>query len=253
MWFGRRKVNTLPGHWHRRSANSASITSLAIQWRRLGAGMQRLASAVPQLQHECIGGNQQNKRFSKTSRLSPISLHFPIKTTAYGSVYNLDICLRKMWMAGATRTSARKKRTVCWRRDMRRSIPIMQGGGPTSKWPLIQTNLFAVTNLSLVLSLFQMRLACNNAGRWDQALIAARVTSGARYPRPAQLLRFLKPCKCACVKNSASVRAFVATNNPSCPQKGVLLTKEERKSTVQWTMKFHRKKHRWEALGRGLQ
>ena len=34
------------------SVNSASITSLAIQRRRLGAGMQRLASAVPQLQHE---------------------------------------------------------------------------------------------------------------------------------------------------------------------------------------------------------
>ena len=38
-------------HWQLRSANSASITSLAIQRRRLGAGKQHLASAVPQLQH----------------------------------------------------------------------------------------------------------------------------------------------------------------------------------------------------------
>ena len=34
-------------HWHLQSANSASITLLDIQSRRLGAGMQCLASAVP--------------------------------------------------------------------------------------------------------------------------------------------------------------------------------------------------------------
>ena len=55
-------------HWHLRSVNLTSITSLAFQWRRLGAGMQRLASAVPQLQHERGGAYWQTKAF-QTSRL----------------------------------------------------------------------------------------------------------------------------------------------------------------------------------------
>ena len=50
-------------HWHLRSANSASITSLAIQWRHLGAGMQCLASAVPQLQRGHGGAYRQTKAF----------------------------------------------------------------------------------------------------------------------------------------------------------------------------------------------
>ena len=50
-------------HWHLRSANSALITSLAIHSRRLGVGMQYLASAVPQLQHERSGAYQQTKAF----------------------------------------------------------------------------------------------------------------------------------------------------------------------------------------------
>ena len=67
-------------------ANSASITSLAIQWRRLGAGMQRLAFAVPKLQHERGGAYRQTKAF-QTSRLSTNSHLFSNKTTTYGSVY----------------------------------------------------------------------------------------------------------------------------------------------------------------------
>ena len=75
-------------HWHLRSVNSASITSLAIQWRRVGAGMRmtRLASAVPQLQHERGGAYRQTKAF-QTSGLSPNSHLFPNKTTTCGSVY----------------------------------------------------------------------------------------------------------------------------------------------------------------------
>ena len=72
-------------HWQLRSANSASITSPAIQRRRLGAGMQRLASAVPQLQHERGGAYWQTKAF-QTSRLSPNSHLFPNKVTNCGSV-----------------------------------------------------------------------------------------------------------------------------------------------------------------------
>ena len=84
-------------HWHLRSANSAPITSLAIQWRHLGAGMQRLGSAVTKLQHERGEAYRQTTAF-QTSR-HQISHLFPNKTTtyAYGSVYR-DICLQKVWM-----------------------------------------------------------------------------------------------------------------------------------------------------------
>ena len=46
--FGRRTVASSECEL---SVDHITIT-LAIQWRRLGAGVQRLASAVPQLQHE---------------------------------------------------------------------------------------------------------------------------------------------------------------------------------------------------------
>ena len=46
--FGRRKVASVECEL---SVDHITIT-LAIQWRRLGAGMQRLASAGPQLQRE---------------------------------------------------------------------------------------------------------------------------------------------------------------------------------------------------------
>ena len=73
-------------HWHLRSAKSASITLLAIQRRRLGVDMQRLASSVPQLQHEGGGAYWQTKAL-QTSRLSPNSHLFPNQTTTCGSVY----------------------------------------------------------------------------------------------------------------------------------------------------------------------
>ena len=65
-----------------RSANSASITSPS-HWPssgRLGAGMQRLASAGPQLQHERGGAYWQTKAL-QTSRLSPNSHLFPNRAT----------------------------------------------------------------------------------------------------------------------------------------------------------------------------
>ena len=46
--FGRRKVASAKC---KLSVDHITIT-LAIQWRHLGAGMQRLASTGPQLQHE---------------------------------------------------------------------------------------------------------------------------------------------------------------------------------------------------------
>ena len=82
----KKKICSVDERWHLRSANSASITlitiTLAIQWRRLGAGMQRLASAGPRLQHERGGAYWQTKAL-QTSRLSPIanSHLFPNRAT----------------------------------------------------------------------------------------------------------------------------------------------------------------------------
>ena len=49
--LGRRKVASAECEL---SVDDITIT-LANQWRRLAAGVQRLASAGPQLQHECGG------------------------------------------------------------------------------------------------------------------------------------------------------------------------------------------------------
>ena len=56
------------------------ITITLAMWRRLGAGMQRLTSAGPQLQHECGGAYWQTKAL-QTSRLSPNSHLFPNRAT----------------------------------------------------------------------------------------------------------------------------------------------------------------------------
>ena len=77
-----KKICSVDERWHLRSANSASITSPS-HWPssgRLGAGMQRLASAGPQLQHERGGAYWQTKA-SQTSRLSPNSHLFPNRAT----------------------------------------------------------------------------------------------------------------------------------------------------------------------------
>ena len=69
-------------------------------------GMQRLASAVPQLQHVRGGAYLQTKAF-QTSRLLPNFHLFPNKTTTYGSVYPVDTRLQKVWMV--TQAGARHK------------------------------------------------------------------------------------------------------------------------------------------------
>ena len=74
--FGRRKVAFVECEL---SVDHITIT-LAIQWRRLGAGMQRLASAGPQLQHERGGAYWQTKAL-QTSRLSPNSHLFLKRAT----------------------------------------------------------------------------------------------------------------------------------------------------------------------------
>ena len=73
-----KKICSVDERWHAEcelSVDHITIT-LAIRWRRLGAGMQRLASAEPQLQHERGGAYWQTKAL-QTSRLSPNSHLFP--------------------------------------------------------------------------------------------------------------------------------------------------------------------------------
>ena len=70
-----RSVDERSPHWHMWSANSASITSPSHwpssrnQWKRLGADMEFLASAVPQLQHKCGGAYRQTKAFQTSNRV----------------------------------------------------------------------------------------------------------------------------------------------------------------------------------------
>ena len=80
-----KKIRSVDERWHLRSANSASITSPShVHWRGdvwvPGAGMQHLASAGPQLQHERGGAYWQTKAL-QTSRLSPNSHLFPNRAT----------------------------------------------------------------------------------------------------------------------------------------------------------------------------
>ena len=69
--FGRRKINTLTSAECELSVDHITIT-LAIQWRRLGAGMQCLASAVPQLQHERILANKGFSNLAIVTKFSPL-------------------------------------------------------------------------------------------------------------------------------------------------------------------------------------
>ena len=100
--FGRRKVACAECE-----LDHITIT-LAIQWRRLGAGVQRLASAGPQLQHERGGAYWQTKA-SQTSRLSPNSHLFPNRATTAKRRPAVLSTVRKVWMVSSMRAGARKR------------------------------------------------------------------------------------------------------------------------------------------------
>ena len=74
--FGRRKVASAECEL---SVDHITVTC-TLAWRRLGAGMQHLASAGPQLQHERGGAYWQTKAL-QTSRLSSNSHLFPNRAT----------------------------------------------------------------------------------------------------------------------------------------------------------------------------
>ena len=98
-------------------------------WRRLVAGMQRLASAGPQLQHERGGAYRQTKAL-QTSRLSPNSHLFPNCATTAKRRPAVLSAVRKVWMVRSTGAGARKlfERIVRRRRDMQRLIPYRTRG-----------------------------------------------------------------------------------------------------------------------------
>ena len=66
-----------------------------------GAGMQRLASAGPQLQHERGGAYWQTKAL-QTSRLSPNSHLFPNRATTAKRRPAVLSTVRKVWMVRST-------------------------------------------------------------------------------------------------------------------------------------------------------
>ena len=105
------------------SVDHITIT-LAIQRRRLGAGMLCLASAGPQLQHEHGGAYWQAKAL-QTSRLSPNSHLFPNRATMAKRRPAVLSTVRKVWLARSTGAGTRKlfERIVRRRRDMQRKIP----------------------------------------------------------------------------------------------------------------------------------
>ena len=129
-----KKIRSVDEKWRLRSANSASVDHITItltMWRRLGASLQRLASAGPQLQQERGGAYWQTKAL-QTSPLSPNSHLFPNRATtakrrpAVLSTYTV----RKVWMVRSTGAGARKlfERIVRRRRDMERLIPYRTRG-----------------------------------------------------------------------------------------------------------------------------
>ena len=102
--FGRRKVASRSAECEL-SVDHITIT-LAIQWRRLGAGVQRLASAGPQLRHERGGAYWQTKAL-QTSRLSPNSHLFPNRATTAKRRPAVLSTVQKVWMVSSTEAGAR--------------------------------------------------------------------------------------------------------------------------------------------------
>ena len=131
-----KKSNSVDERWHLRSANSASIKSQS-HWpssgdRRLGAGMQRLASAGPPAAATawmwwCILANKGFPNLVIVTKFSPLpELCDNGKTTTCGFVYVRG----KVWMVRSTGVGAHKlfERIVRRRRDVRRLIPYRTRG-----------------------------------------------------------------------------------------------------------------------------
>ena len=131
-----KKIRSVDERWHLRSANvklsvdHITITcTLAVWTWRLGAGMQRFASAGPQLQYERGGAYWQTKAL-QTSRLSPNSHLFPNRATSAKRRPAVLSTVRKVWMVRSTGAGTRKlfERIVRRGRDMQRLIPYRTRG-----------------------------------------------------------------------------------------------------------------------------
>ena len=125
--FGRRKVASAECEL---SVDHITIT-LAIQWRRLGAGMQRLAWAGPPAAATawtwwCILANKGFTNLAIVTKFSPLpELCDNGKTTTCGSVYHAKSVHVRSTGAGARKLF---ERIVRRRRDMQRLIPYRTRG-----------------------------------------------------------------------------------------------------------------------------
>ena len=126
---GWRKVNTLASAECELSVDHITITLAIppIQWRRLGAGMQRLASAVPQLKHKRGGA------YCQTKVLELCDCHQIITSSRTKRRRAVLSTVRKMWMVRSTWAGAHKRfeRVVRRRRAMQRPIPYRTRGTVT--------------------------------------------------------------------------------------------------------------------------
>ena len=216
-----KKICSVDERWHLRSANSASITTPS-HWPssgRLGAGMQRLASAGPQLQHERGGAYWQTKAL-QTSRLSPNSHLFPNRATTAKRRPAVLSTVRKVWMVRSTGAGARKlfERIVPTKRHAETDTIDHAGRWLDQRVAILADQPLCSDELDDQLSIqvffagwsasssFSRSLHATTA-RWDRARAgSARCSArGDRRARPAQLLRFFKFSDCACVKISPSV------------------------------------------------
>ena len=91
--FGRRKVASAQCELN---VDHITITC-TLAWRRLGAGMQHLASAGLQLQHERGGAYWQTEAL-QTSRLLPNSHLFPNRATTAKRRPAVLSTVRKVWI-----------------------------------------------------------------------------------------------------------------------------------------------------------
>ena len=211
--FGRRKVASAECEL---SVDHFTIT-LAM-WRRVGAGMQRFASAGPQLQHERGGAYWETKAL-QTSRLSPNSHFFPNHATPAKRLRFCLPCEKCEWWGRRERAPVNVLKESFADEETCRDWYRIEHAG----WWLYQRVailadqfLFVVTNSTISLQVFfaswstsssfsrslQQHWLLRSGLGW---LWTCWSTSTLAAPGPAQLFWFLKSTNCACVKISPSV------------------------------------------------
>ena len=194
--FGRRKVASAECE-----LSVDHITITPAMWRRLGAGMQRSASAGPQLQHERGGAYWQTKAL-QTSRLSPNSHLFPtVRQRQNDDLRLCRPCEKCEWWGRRERAPvnflkesfADEETCRDWYRIEHPGWWLDQRVAILADQPLCSDELDDQLS-SLLCQLIHQHArvvsaaVCNSAGCWDR--VSARCARGdrrARWPRLAQL------------------------------------------------------------------